>query len=206
MAEHILFEGTGADGWQWTHMLRAPGTEAALLADPEIPNTAAWALLEEDTLPRASQIDGGTLLILRGVNLVPGADPEDMISLRLWITARRIVSTEVRRLAQTDHLIAAFRDGQAPESPDAFVLALVESLRAAAEPVLDMVEGKVSAMEAMVAWCAPRRAGSSASTRCARRRRPSAASPPTSTPCASGRSWWPRKSAWSRPSGPTTSC
>jgi zinc transporter len=151
MAEHILFEGTGADGWQWTHMLRAPGTEAALLADPEIPNTAAWALLEEDTLPRASQIDGGTLLILRGVNLVPGADPEDMISLRLWITARRIVSTEVRRLAQTDHLIAAFRDGQAPESPDAFVLALVESLRAAAEPVLDMVEGKVSAMEAMVA-------------------------------------------------------
>lgn len=151
MAEHILFEGKAANGWRWTHMLRAPGSEAALLSDPEIPGAAAWALLEQDTLPRASQIDGGTLLLLRGVNLVPGAEPEDMVSLRLWITPRRIVSTELRRLAQTDQLIAAFRAGQAPDSPADFVLTLVESLRSAAEPVLDSLEDKVSDMEAMVA-------------------------------------------------------
>jgi len=151
MTEHILFEGTGAEGWRWTHMLRGPEAEAAMYADPDIPDAAAGALLEEDTLPRSSQIEGGTLLNLRGVNLVPGADPEDMVSLRLWITPQRIVSTEVRRLTQTDQMIAEFRAGKAPDSPGAFIVEMVESLRAAAEPVLDDVEDRVSAMEALVA-------------------------------------------------------
>lgn len=151
MTDHILFEGTGAGGWRWTHMLRGPEAEAAMLADPEIPEAAAGALLEEDTLPRSSQIEGGTLLNLRGVNLVPGADPEDMVSLRIWITPQRIVSTEVRRLTQTDRMIAAFRARDAPGSPGAFIVEMVEALRASAEPVLDGVEDRVSAMEALVA-------------------------------------------------------
>ena len=151
MSNHILFDGTGESGWRWTHMLRSPDTEAALLADPEISNTAAWALLEEDTLPRAGQMEGGTLLILRGINLVPGAEPEDMVSLRLWITAKRIVSTEIRRLTQTDEMIGEFQSGLAPDSPGTFVFALVERLRAAAEPVLDEVESRVSGMERLVA-------------------------------------------------------
>lgn len=151
MDEHILFEGTGAGGWRWTHMRRSPGAETALMADPEVPAPAAWALLEEDTMPRASQIEGGTLLILRGVNLRPGEQPEDMVSLRLWVTPARVVSMEVRRLAQTDELIAAFRDGAAPQSPGAFVVTLVERLRAAAEPVLDEIEERLSRMEALVA-------------------------------------------------------
>lgn len=151
MSDHILFDGTGENGWRWTHMLRSPEAEAALLADPEIPNSASWALLEEDTLPRAGQMQGGTLLILRGINLVPGAEPEDMVSLRLWITADRIVSTEIRRLTQTDQMIGEFQAGQAPDSPGTFVFELIERLRAAAEPVLDEVESRVSAMERLVA-------------------------------------------------------
>jgi hypothetical protein len=38
MEGHVLFEGQGTSGWRWTHMLRAPETEATLLADPEIPH------------------------------------------------------------------------------------------------------------------------------------------------------------------------
>ena len=148
---HILFDGTGPGGWRWTHMQRSPEAEAAMLRDPDVPNPVAYALLEEDTLPRASQIEGGTLLILRGINLKPGAEPEDMVSLRLWITPSRVLSTEIRRLAQTDQTIAEFTGGNPPASPGAFVVTLVERLRAAAEPVLDDVEERVSAMEAAVA-------------------------------------------------------
>lgn len=151
MAQHIVFEGTGPDGWRWTHMRRSPAAEAALLADPEVPDPVAWALLEEDTMPRATQLQGGTVLILRGVNLRPGEEPEDMVSLRLWVTASRVVSTEVRRLAQTDELVATFAAGEAPESPGAFVVTLVERLRAAAEPVLDDIEHRLAEMEAQVA-------------------------------------------------------
>jgi len=158
MSDRFQFDGTSESGWRWTHMRRSPETEAALLSDPELPNTAAWALLEEDTLPRATQMQGGTLLILRGINLVPGAEPEDMISLRLWITAERIISTEIRRLTQTDDMIGEFSAGHAPDSSGDFVFALVERLRAAAEPVLDEVESRVSDMERLVA-SAGRRSG-----------------------------------------------
>ncbi len=151
MNDHVLFDGTGPGGWRWTHMRRSPEAESAMLADPEVPNPVAYALLEEDTMPRASQIQGGTLLILRGVNVKPGAEPEDMVSLRLWITPTRVVSTEVRRLSQTDHLIAEFGSDCPPASPGAFVVTLVERLRAAAEPVLDEVEERVSALESAVA-------------------------------------------------------
>jgi zinc transporter len=85
------------------------------------------------------------------VNLHPGEEPEDMVSVRLWITPERIVSTEIRRLAQVDRLVTKFRAGEVADSPGAFVLALVEMLRDAAEPVLDEVEERVSAMETLVA-------------------------------------------------------
>ena len=151
MGDHVVFDGAAASGWRWTHMRRSPEAEAALVEDPEIPVPLAWALVEEDTIPRATQVEGGTLLILRGVNLRPGEEPEDMVSLRLWVSPARIASTEVRRLPQTDELIAEFRAGAAPESPGTFVLTLVERLRAAAEPVLDELEDRVAAMEATIA-------------------------------------------------------
>lgn len=151
MGEHIIFDDTAPAGWRWTHMLRSSEAETALLEDPDIPEPLAWALLEEDTIPRATQVQGGTLLILRGVNLKPGAEPEDMVSLRLWVSPDRIVSTEVRRLAQTDDMIAGFQRGEAPESPGEFVVLLVDWLRAAAEPVLDKLEDRVSAIEASIA-------------------------------------------------------
>jgi zinc transporter len=151
MSDNILFDGTGPGGWRWTHLLPGPETRSALLADPAVPDSVVWAMLAEDTLPRARQTEGGTLLLLRGVNLHPGEEPEDMVSVRLWITPERIVSTEIRRLAQVDELVARFRAGEAAESPGAFVLALVEMLRDAAEPVLDEVEERVSAMETLVA-------------------------------------------------------
>ena len=55
------------------------------------------ALLAEDTRPRAAALRNGLLLSLRGVNHNPGADPEDMVSIRLWVTEERIISTRRRR-------------------------------------------------------------------------------------------------------------
>lgn len=56
------------------------------------------ALLAENTRPRAEEIENGLLVILRGVNLNENADPEDMVSLRLWVDAHRIISIQKRPL------------------------------------------------------------------------------------------------------------
>mgnify|MGYP000685835920 CR=1 FL=1 len=54
------------------------------------------ALLAEDSRPRTTLIGNGLLIALRGVNLNPGADPEDMVAVRLWIDENRVISMRAR--------------------------------------------------------------------------------------------------------------
>ena len=55
--------------------------DISTLLDPLI----VEALLTEETRHRTAALGGGLLITLRGVNLNPHSDPEDMISIRVWI-------------------------------------------------------------------------------------------------------------------------
>ncbi|MBK0401146.1 zinc transporter ZntB [Limibaculum sp. M0105] len=147
---NVIFEGDSGEGetrYSWRHLKGGAQSERALLDDPDIPQSFAWALLERDTQPRVAREGGATLLILRGINRSENAEPEDMISLRLVVTARRVVSLELRRLPSIDRLISEFRANAAPRSVGAFVLKLVELLREDAEPVLDALEDDIARLE-----------------------------------------------------------
>ena len=56
------------------------------------------ALLDEETRPRFVPVNDGVLLILRGVNLNANADPEDMVSIQIFIDLQRVVSVQKRPL------------------------------------------------------------------------------------------------------------
>ncbi len=133
--------------WRWTHFCYSARTEEHLRAHGAVPEEVADALLEPDTLPRVLEVEGRTVLILRGVNQLEGAEPEDMISLRLAIAERSVVSLEFRRLRHVDKMLEAVRRGQAPASPGEFVTRLVEVLRAEVEKVLDGLERDIDALE-----------------------------------------------------------
>lgn len=132
--------------WRWTHLKRSAQTEAALHADRALPGEVVDALLERDTLPRVMQIESHTVLILRAINRTHGAEPEDMISLRLAITEDAVLSIEGRRMPQLDRLIERFRTDP-PATPSAFLAGLVAMLRADAEPVLDELEADIAELE-----------------------------------------------------------
>jgi zinc transporter len=61
-----VFGTNDEDARQW---LRNSAGLEELVAD---------ALLTEETRPRAMTIDDGVLLALRGINMNPGAEPDDM--------------------------------------------------------------------------------------------------------------------------------
>ncbi|MCL5775783.1 zinc transporter ZntB [Limibaculum sp. FT325] len=146
----VIFDGSGGRGeraYHWRHLKGGTQSERALLADADIPQSFAWAMLERDTQPRVVREGPATLLILRGINKAANAEPEDMISLRLVVSGTRIVSLEIRRLHFIDRLIAEFRAGAAPASVSAFVLKLVEVLREDAEMVLDALEDDIARLE-----------------------------------------------------------
>ncbi|TLX60096.1 zinc transporter ZntB [Stutzerimonas nosocomialis] len=114
----------------WVHLDRShPEAVAWLRSRDEIGTFACDVLLEENTRPRMLALPGEALaLFLRGVNLNPGAEPEDMVSLRVFANARMVVSLRLRPLRATELVIEQLAGGQGPNSASRLLLALADSL------------------------------------------------------------------------------
>ena len=86
------------------------------------------ALLADETRPRVAEIGDGALIILRGVNLNENADPEDMVSIRLWIDAERIISVQRRQLKAVQGIEERILAGRAPKNSGDFINLLLSRL------------------------------------------------------------------------------
>ena len=93
------------------------------------------ALFAEETRPRILEFDTGTLLILRGVNLNADAEPEDMVSIRLWIDSSKIISVRKRRLKAVTDLRERIEAGVGPHNAGDFITQLTSRLFERMEPV-----------------------------------------------------------------------
>lgn len=86
-------------------------------------------LLEENTRPRLLPLPNNELLLfLRGINRNPGAEPEDMVSVRIFADARRVISLRLRPLLATDVLIADLMAGKGPRTSSELLLELARHL------------------------------------------------------------------------------
>ncbi|MFC5697543.1 zinc transporter ZntB [Pseudomonas sp. GCM10022186] len=105
-------------------------------------------LLEESTRPRMLALpDDELLLFLRGVNLNPGAVPEDMVSVRIFAAAQRIVSLRLRSLHATDELIAQWAQGSGPKVASEVLLYLAEHLTDKVDSLVAELSEKVDEQE-----------------------------------------------------------
>lgn len=129
-----------SEGYRWFHFdLSQPETEVWLKA--HLPFSVVEALTQAETRPRCMQMEGGLFLNLRGVNLNPGANSDDMVSMRLWATEGLIVSARVRKIWAVDALRGKMDAGVAPVSVTMFLAELCHGLTKRIEKVsLDLVE------------------------------------------------------------------
>ena len=105
------------------------------------------ALLAVETRPRAVASDRGLLLVLRGVNTNPGADPDDMVAVRLWIEPNRIISCRRRKLLSVQDIAGAVKGGYGPRTPGGFVVMLVERLADRIGDFVDQIENAIEKAE-----------------------------------------------------------
>ena len=86
-------------------------------------------LLEENTRPRLLALPGDQLLLfLRGVNLNPDAEPEDMVSLRVFSDARRVITLRLRPLRSTEVVLQQLEAGVGPKTSSEVLLGLADAL------------------------------------------------------------------------------
>lgn len=108
------------------------------------------ALMAKETRPRTEIVGDGLLITLRGVNLNPGADPEDMISIRLWVDDTRIISTSRRQLLSISDLVDSLKTGHGPIDSGEFIVDLLDRIVWRMGDIVDQMEDSVAELEEQI--------------------------------------------------------
>lgn len=139
------------DGFQWIHLDRTVDSSRTWLHEKSgLDSLELAALLAEETRPRATPMGDRLLIILRGVNLSPGADPEEMVSVRMLVDGKRVITVRRQRLLALNDLREQMNAGRGPETTGDFVAAVANRLVERMSGVLgeldenlDMIEEEV---------------------------------------------------------------
>ena len=133
----------------WLHWDRShPQTQTWLRKTSGLSEFVCDLMLEENTRPRLLALpENELLLFLRGVNLNPGAEPEDMVSVRIFAAAQRVISLRLRSLRATDELIASLNEGKGPKTASELLLYLAQFLTDKVQAVVSELTELVDDME-----------------------------------------------------------
>ena len=115
--------------------------------EPRVNVVAEDILFRAETRPRFYEEDGIIVMCLRGVNLNPGSQPEDMISIRLWITEDTIISSCNRHSWSISDLKTALEQGAGPKSSGEFISLLVERLAIRVEEFFEKIDTNLDRQE-----------------------------------------------------------
>lgn len=142
---------TAGDGPLWVHLQR--GVEEAdrwLREESGIDQFTVQALMEDDPRPRTSVVGDGILAILRGVNLNPGSDPEDMVSIRVFTAGERVISLRMRKVLSVDSMREDLDAGTGARTAPGVLWRLSEYLAARVEPVIEGIEDRLGVLEGAI--------------------------------------------------------
>ncbi|MFT4937078.1 MAG: zinc transporter [Paraglaciecola sp.] len=126
-------------GFTWVHLQSDADGANDVMQNLGLPSKVINLLGALDTRPKTLQIDEGLLIYLRGVNKNPNADPEDMVSLRIWLTDRGLVSARRRnrKLLSIQDVLDSINEGQTPENSSRLLIAIIASI---ADRINEMVD------------------------------------------------------------------
>ncbi len=117
------------DGTLWVHLdFRAEGARQWLETESGLDGIATAALLTRESRPRSHARDDTMLVNLRGVNLNPGASPDDMIGVRVELEGRRIITARRRRLKVLADVREALEAGHGPTDSGSFLIRMIDYL------------------------------------------------------------------------------
>jgi zinc transporter len=136
------------DGFSWIHLhLEGDRTRRWLAEESGLPDIVAEALLYEEVRPRCTPLGSGLLINMRGVNLNPGAEPEDMVAVRVYIDARRAVTVRRRRVMAVQDIRDRLAAGTGPHDAGDFAVELATRLVERMGPVIADLDDAIDAME-----------------------------------------------------------
>lgn len=152
-ARHIdpkeLQNPSQSEGFSWIHIQSDAIDAEQTMADLGLSKSVSDSLLALETRPKTLQIEGGLLIYLRGINTNPDADPEDMVSLRLWLTEKGIVSSrrKGRKLLSVQDVKNDIEQGAKINSVGDLLLEIIERVVVRISEMVDILDEELVAFE-----------------------------------------------------------
>lgn len=132
----------------WLHCNRGAEQFEQWLREESIEESIIESLLATDTRPRFQQIDNESFfLILRGVNLNNGKEPDDMLTIRLLYTPQRVITCNLQHSKAIASVSDELSRGKGPESLEVLVIAILSQLNAKIETVIEPIEHFIDAQD-----------------------------------------------------------
>lgn len=122
-----ISDWTADKGLLWLHFDSThPDAERWLLKKSGLDALIAEALTENDPRPRATIIEDGILLSLRGVNHYESPKSDDLISLRIWIDKYHIITTRDQKSAAATAIDRLIKKTTGPTNSGDFLVKLLD--------------------------------------------------------------------------------
>lgn len=132
----------------WVHLdYEHPSARQWLKAESGLNDIALAGLIAEETRPRVLTRGENLLLTLRGINLNPGEQPDDMVSVRIWTNGVRVISAQRRRLVATDDVLGLLQQGLGPRDIPSLLVAWTDQLVFRMTDTIDDLEDRVAQLE-----------------------------------------------------------
>ncbi|XQF93133.1 zinc transporter ZntB [Pseudoalteromonas espejiana] len=137
-----------SQGKLWIHMDYSQ-TEAVqwLKAQSHLTDFELESLIADETRPRLTPTINGHMLFLRGVNLNPAQSPEDMVSIRLFISESVVITTRKRRLLSIQDILAELNANKGPSSISELVCSITQKLTSRMQTVIDSLDETLDEFE-----------------------------------------------------------
>jgi zinc transporter len=148
------FEARELDDWRpdhgplWLHFeLTDPDAQKWLDSRSGLSPMVVEALLEVESRPRLIAVGNGALLAFRGINHNEGAEPDDMVGIRIWLERDRVITSFRRNLRSVADLASQLREGEGPRSAAEVVTRLAGLLVMRKSDTIDDLEERIDDLE-----------------------------------------------------------
>ncbi len=146
---HDVEHWTEEQGVLWAHFDRSSQrVQSWLREESDLTPVTSDAMLAEETRPRVFRGRKGEVVILRGVNLNPDADQEDMVALRIWSDGKRVISVRHERLMTPRDILSQLVElGSGPLTAAELYERLISRLTERMAGVVSSIEEKLDVIE-----------------------------------------------------------
>ncbi|MFT6346682.1 MAG: zinc transporter [Myxococcota bacterium] len=108
------------------------------------------SLTEDETRARLVEYENGCLIILRGVNSNRRSEMEDMVTLRIWVDEKRIITIQRRNIKAVTTIEEGIKNGKSYANAGEFICDICDELTDNIQPVIDKIEDSTDETEEQI--------------------------------------------------------